>query len=98
MSAAGLCRGGHDHANRQQRRQPERQLVGRNELDDGSGSDPTGHIVAIPLVTVTCCRRLLPNNGLQVRLIGVPSFAGHYSLVKGFVSKEAPAELTARAS
>ena len=34
-------------------RQPERQLVGRNELDDGSGSDPTGRIVAIPLVTGT---------------------------------------------
>ena len=45
--------GGHDHANRQQRRQPERQLVGRNELDDGSGSDPTGHIVALPLITGT---------------------------------------------
>ena len=42
--------GGHDHANR---RKPERQLVGRNELDDGSGSGPTGRILAIPLVIGT---------------------------------------------
>ena len=28
-------------------------LWGRNELDDRSRSDPTGHIVAIPLVTGT---------------------------------------------
>ena len=45
--------GGRDHANRQQRRKPERQLVGRNELDDGSGSGPTGRILAIPLITGT---------------------------------------------
>src|SRR5262245_13000666 len=49
----GLASGGHDHANRQQRRKPERQLVGRNELDDGSGSGPTGRILAIPLITGT---------------------------------------------
>jgi hypothetical protein len=27
--------------------------VGRNEIDGGSGSDPTGHIVALPLITGT---------------------------------------------
>ena len=62
----GLCRGGHDHANRQQRQQPERQLVGRNEFDDGSGSDPTGHIVAIPLVTGT--RHLLSSVAAEQRM------------------------------
>ena len=49
----GLYRGGHDHANRQQRRKPEGELVGRNELDDGCGSGPTGRILAIPLITGT---------------------------------------------
>ena len=50
---AGVLKGGHDYAKRQQRRQPDGQLVGRNELDDGSGSDPTGPCVAIRLVTRT---------------------------------------------
>ena len=46
----GPGRRGYDHANQQpQKRQPPRQLVGRTEFDDGSGSDPTGHCVAIPL-------------------------------------------------
>jgi hypothetical protein len=46
-------KGGHDHAKQQQRRQPDRQLVGRNELDDGSGGDRTGPCVAIRLITRT---------------------------------------------
>src|SRR5262244_580294 len=50
---AGVLKGGHDYAKRQQRRQPDGQLVGRNELDDGSGSDRTGPCVAIRLVTRT---------------------------------------------
>jgi len=58
--------GGHGHANLQQRRQPERQLVGRNELDDGCGSDRTGHIVAIPLVTGT--RHLLSSVAAEQRM------------------------------
>jgi len=36
------------------KRHSERQLVGGNELDDGCGSDPTDHTVAIPLITGTC--------------------------------------------
>src|SRR5215475_15925055 len=39
---AGVLKGGHDYAKRQQRRQPDGQLGGRNELDDGSGSDLRG--------------------------------------------------------
>ena len=54
---AGVLKGGRDYAKRQQRRQPDRQLVGRNELDDGSGSDRTGPCMAIRLVTRT---RALP--------------------------------------
>ena len=50
---AGVLKGGHDYAKRQQRRQPDRQLVGRNELDDGSGSVRTGPCMAIRLVTRT---------------------------------------------
>jgi len=50
---AGVLKGGHDYAKRQQRRQPDRQLVGGNELDDGSGSDRTDPCVAIRLVTRT---------------------------------------------
>src|SRR5215831_13316565 len=50
---AGVLKGGRDYAKRQQRRQPDRQLVGRNELDDGSGSDRTGPCVAIRPVTRT---------------------------------------------
>src|SRR5262249_25789776 len=46
-------KGGYDYAKRQQGRQPNRQLVGRNELDDGSGSDRAGPCVAIRLVTRT---------------------------------------------
>ena len=46
-----LGKGGHDHAEQQQRPQPDRQLVGRNEFDDGSGSNRTGPCVAIRLVT-----------------------------------------------
>ena len=42
-----------DHAHRQQRPQPDRQLVGRNELDDSPGSDHPCHYVAIRLVTRT---------------------------------------------
>src|SRR5215467_13567059 len=55
---AGVLKGGHDYAKRQQRRQPDRQLVGRNELDDGSSSDCTGPCMAIRLVTraLTFCR------------------------------------------
>src|SRR5262249_13758427 len=53
IRGAGVLKGGHDYAKRQQRRQPDGQLVGRNELDDGSGSDRTGPCVAIRLVTRT---------------------------------------------
>ena len=60
-------KGGHDHAKQQQRRQPERQLVGRNDLDDGCGSDPTGHTLAIPLVTGTCH---LPSNRADHHPVG----------------------------
>ena len=51
MSAFCVLKGGRDYAKRQQRRQPDRRLMGRNELDDGSGSDRTGPCVAIRLVT-----------------------------------------------
>ena len=50
---AGVLKEGHDYAKPQQRRQPDRQLMGRNELDDGSGSDRTGPCMAIRLVTRT---------------------------------------------
>ena len=53
MSAFCVLKGGRDYAKRQQRRQPDRQLVGGNELDDGSGSDRTDPCVAIRLVTRT---------------------------------------------
>ena len=53
LSAWGWrLKGGHDRAKQQQRRQLDRQLVGRNELDDGSGSDRTGPYVAIRLVAM----------------------------------------------
>src|SRR5215813_2616288 len=68
---AGVLKGGHDYAKRQQRRQPDRQLVGRNELDDGSGSDCTGPCIAIRLVTraLTFCRRFHQRGKLRDALL-----------------------------
>src|SRR5262245_39533654 len=86
IRGAGVLKGGHDHAKRQQRRQPDRQLVGRNELDDGSGSDRTGPCVAIRLVTRTRREAMSPK---QERPGLLPGFFNSPSSLSISASKRA---------